>query len=717
MQWISHQCYKCLSVLILIFYLGSAQAQEYNFQELRARVVSQKSMPLAAASSLKHWVDTQQDNGSWADMPYGDVELNGKLEHNHLYRLWQLAAASSDSTHIYYKRTSLKNAVKKGLAFWQQSETKDRNWWFNKIYFPQRLGELLIFMRAFEGFIPKTSSTGIDEASLLSTFAPSRIDEITAHGAGANAVDIALHYVYRGLLTEDKALLEATTTKLDSTLTDNIKEDLMYQDHGPQVMIASYGPVYCEGLMRLASYLAGSPAAFDIQSKNFRTVLDFIRETQLSSIRGQSWDFNTLGRGVSRYNAMYAQLPYLKTLANQIDPKHKATYLNALGRLSAKYPPHYKVRAFNKHYWASDYTQHARKAFLFTIRNTSSRTVEAETGNGENLKANYFSYGANFISVDGTEYTNIMPLWDWAMLPGTTFPYTETFAERKHWGFNYGATTFVGGVSDGMYGASVLALKEAGIKAKKSWFMFDKAIVCLGAGIADSSGRNVRTTINQAWKASPLYYAEGDAPDTPQGSSKKASAQQSSNLNYIRHGNIAYYIMDNSKVKFSIQNKTAAWTSINTLVDSTKTETGEVFSLWIDHGKNPKEATYNYMLVPHTDAKQDATAFDPATIQLIENTAHLQAVYHQELNMYQAVFHKAGSMEYKDLKLTVNKPCALLLKEDTIVSISDPSQRYSDIKLSVETTSHKYTKVIELPSEHGRKGASVTRHLKSPNTN
>src|SRR5690606_19049269 len=105
----------------------------------------------------------QNFDGSWPDMTYGNIALTDALNNNHIQRLWHLAAACTRLDHIKYKDSGYKNAVKNGLQFWYDSKSNDANWWFNKIYFPQRLGEILIFMRAFDGFIPQTSSVGIDE--------------------------------------------------------------------------------------------------------------------------------------------------------------------------------------------------------------------------------------------------------------------------------------------------------------------------------------------------------------------------------------------------------------------------------------------------------------------------------------------------------------------------------------------------------------------------
>lgn len=696
-----------LFCLAFVFTSIDIQAQVYDFQLLRDRVFTSQNTNLADNATMDNWVSKQNADGSWSDLRYGNLSTSVLVTDNHVSRLWNLAAACSKSNHTKYNQATYKDAVKRGLQFWYTSNTKDPNWWFNTIFFPQKLGELLIFMRVFDGYIPKTVSSGIDEPEIISLFSPTAISDITSHGMGANAIDIGLHYVYRGLLTEDGALLDGTKNKLESILAENIKGDLIYQDHGPQIMTASYGWVFCDGLVRLASFLANSPAAFNTTSVNFSTVLRFIRETQISSTRGTLWDFSVMGRGVSRFNGLNARLNYLQYLADFVDPDNKTEYLDALSRLKGTNPANYKVREFNKHYWASDYTQHSRNNYLFTVRNTSKRTVEAESGNGENLKANYFSYGANFISIDGNEYTNIMPVWDWSMIPGTTFPYITSFPTRAEWGTNYGVNSFVGGVSDGINGASVLNLTKAGIQAKKSWFFFDDEIVCLGAGIMDTSNRDVRTTINQSWMSASSYScAVGSTIETAQSTS--SSTYNSTNLKYIRNGKIGYYFPNQGNVKYTMKSQSGTWSSINSLVGSTTPQSGNVFSLWLDHGNNPTNATYSYIVVPGIDSPQKAQSYDASAIEIIQNSAAIQAVYHKTLDQLQVIFHQVGTVTVGDKSVRVDAPCALLFKKGSLVTVADPFQTRSTISVTITANGTPHTKVIALPTSADLKGSSAT---------
>lgn len=690
------------------------QNTTFNYPQLIDQIRLSQATNIKDNGTMDAWVNTMTPDGKWTQFTYGTLTTSTgtNTTDNHIIRLWHLAAAVSKTGHARYNNQSYKDALKKGLEFWHASKTTDPNWWYNRIYFPQKIGEILIFLREFEDFIPQTSAAGIDQPELMTLFVPQAINDITAHGTGANATDIGLHYVYRGLLTADSALLVGTRNRLELILADNIKGDMVYHDHGPQIQISSYGWVFCDGIIRLASYLSGSPAAFDINSPNFSQVVRFIRETQIASIRGTSWDFSVMGRAVSRVNALNANLNYLQRMADSIDPDNAGYYRDVLERLKGNQPANYKVESFNKHYWVSDYTQHSRPGYLFTVRNVSTRTVEAETGNGENLRAHYFSHGATFISVDGNEYKNIMPYWDWAMIPGTTFPHTTSFPTRPQWGVNYGATTFVGGVSDGINGASVLNLSKSGITAKKSWFFFDDEIVCLGAGINDASNRNVRTTINQTKMETPSYHKQTTSTSETM---HTVSSQVYSNeqLKYIRQGKVAYFFPDQGNVKYTMRTQSGAWRDINNTLSAT-IESGYVFSLWFDHGNNPTDATYSYVVVPGIDTEAKANQYSMEKIEILENTSTLQAVVNRDMNLVQAIFHNAGTLQIGNRSITVNRPCALMIRNGSVVTISDPTQSNSLITVTIESEGKEYRKFVSLPTSTSEKGSSVSVDFEIP---
>lgn len=676
---------------------GCANAQEFDFPSLLSDV--QKIIWKANDGNGATWVEQQNDDGSWSDLSYTS-KTNVTNSQNHMWRLYQIAQSCTESTKEHYNDSAYVRALKLGLAYWHDHIALDNNWWYNEIYYPQKLGEVMIMMRNLDSRLPLSSDSELSEADLLTLFTPRSNSKLLSHGTGANAFDIALHYVYRGILKADGTILEGVVSTLEPTLTENITADLTYQDHGPQLQIASYAFVFCNNLIKLSQLLANTPAAFNTQSSNFSKVLHFIRDVQIPSIRGQYWDYSVVGRAISRPNSTKGGLGYLQTLAEVIDTANASYYYDAMARFKGEKPPDYNVAEFHKHYWASDYTQHARQNYLFTVRNVSTRTVESEEGNNENLKGNYLSYGANFISVDGDEYYNIMPVWDWSMIPGTTIKYTTKFRNRADWGVNYGNTSFVGGVSDGIYGATVLDQNIDGVTAKKSWFFFDDEVVCLGAGIR---GNDVRTTVNQCFYEGPVSYVTDD-DDNIQKQSISSSVNAETSLRWLRHGKVSYYFPEAGNVKFTMKSQSGSWYDINKGY-STSVVSKYIFKLWFDHG-NCSNADYAYVVVPETDSDEASIAYNVSKIHIIQNDASVQAVYNSSLDLLQAVFYSEGSISYKDRVLSVNQPCAILL-QDSLLTIADPGQLQSNIKVDLTVNGENLTKYIFLP--YGEEKGSSTQ--------
>ena len=91
------------------------------------------------------------------------------------------------------------------------------------------------------------------------------------------------------------------------------------------------------------------------------------------------------------------------------------------------------------------HTVHHRPGFSLDIRTWSSRTENAECVNKENLLGAHLADGAAYLYVDGTEYVDIFPSWDWRKVPGVLA--RQQHAVRPVCQFeSLGSAQFVGGV-------------------------------------------------------------------------------------------------------------------------------------------------------------------------------------------------------------------------------------------------------------------------------
>ncbi|HEY8896252.1 MAG TPA: polysaccharide lyase family 8 super-sandwich domain-containing protein [Niastella sp.] len=643
------------------------------FDTILARVYAdlKRTVTPAQAKAIAKQLTAMRADGSWPDIDYASTAITTWQPGTHLARLQDFATACAQQADVpgWYK--TLYPAIVAGLRYWYAKDPKSGNWWHNEIRSPQAIGEILITMRFAADRLPASL-----EDSLITRMQRGNIIKMT----GANKLDVAIHFLYRALLTGNDKLMDTAVQQafqpVQFTTEEGLQHDYSYLQHGPQLQLSSYGAVFLAGEFKVAKYVRGTPYALSDAAQ--QRLSNYLDKTYLRTIRGKYIDFNVEGRGISRPNVLSKQGDAgLLEDARLVDPARSASWFAAMARISGKQPEDYQVEPAHTHFWRADYTMHNRAAYNFNVRLVSTRTNRTESGNKENLYGRYLPDGSTNIQVKGDEYYNIMPLWEWDKIPGTTSAdHAEDVLMDKFWG-ELGSTSFAGGVSDSIYGATAYDMNYDGVKAKKAWFFFDNEVVCLGAGINGTGNNPVVTTLNQCWLNGNVQVDK-----------KKLSAgkqQDVTNPSYIWHNDLGFYFPGGGNVVVSTAEQKGNWYHINN--SHSKNEiTGNVFKLWFNHGAAPVNGKYAYVVVP---GKPEAIKTSMDQVKIIANTDVMQAVKHLGLNMLQVVFYQPGTLTDGDLIVTVDKPCVVLLKKingkNIPVSIADPSQTAAKVTLTVKT--------------------------------
>jgi chondroitin AC lyase len=118
----------------------------------------------------------------------------------------------------------------------------------------------------------------------------------------------------------------------------------------------------------------------------------------------------------------------------------------------------------------------------------------------------------------------------------------------------------------------------------------------------------------------------------------------------------------------------------------------DMFKLWIDHGKQPADESYEYIVVPATTVSKLEES--SRNIEILSNTRELQAVKHIGLQILQAVFYKAGTIQVSEkLKLVCDNPGIVMLKLNgekvTEISVADPNRELGKFHLSISLKAEK----------------------------
>lgn len=678
-RWLLGACLALLTVF-------SAKADTTVFQQIIDNVVSRELATTgisSAVSSTRSYMSSIQSDGSWSDIEYSSTAQTNWAPITHLDRLKAMAVAYIADGSSLKGDTTLYNDIVNGLNYWYTKKPTSTNWYMYEIGWPQRMGVILCLLRHGEKQVPASTEKNILTWQKSISKGP---NQSGSQGTGANKMDIALQWIYRTALQEDKTNLDFAVNQFFLPIKFNsgegLQTDYSYLQHGMQLYAGGYGGSVLTATIKVVYYLEGTSYAEQGDYMNY--ISNFVRLGYLPSVRGQYMSFNNVGRSVANKSGMSrTSFASITTALEQLDPSNATAFHNATQRLQGKAAASYGIDDFHRHYWRADYTVHQRAGYNIDVRTASTRTLRCENGNGANLKGYFMTEGGTWISQSGTEYADLPVAWDWAHLPGTTVPAVSSIPQPSQWGTS-GQSTFTGGVSDGLYGAMTYKMNNTeysiNTQANKSWFFFDNEVVCMGAGIKSSNSSNVHTTINQC-------LLNGDVvTETSAGTGDTLSTGTHSSLAdvaWVNHDNITYHFPAGGSLKINNTTQSGTWKSIDSANSDTNTYTKNVFKMWLDHGNKPSAASYVYYIVPNT--QNIAAAKEKTDSLTLVNTDSVQAVYNHTLNMVQAIFYKAAKLTVGNVEVSATAPCAAMFANVNTSSVkayvSDPSYSLDSLTL------------------------------------
>ncbi|MBT9484364.1 polysaccharide lyase family 8 super-sandwich domain-containing protein [Sediminibacterium sp.] len=641
-------------------------------------------------NSVTTILSTQATNGSWPDINYADQSQTNWQPGIHWDRISLFARAYSRVGSSYNGSTVLRQAIINGMNYWLSLSPAptSTNWYMLSISLPENIGNALVAMRY--GSQPISNEL---ETSLIAWMVKGLPITQSPAKDGSNLTDVAQHYVARACLTQNQTLLQQTISLVSNSLVitgnnggnigEGLQADNTFTAHGPQLYLYGYGTELVSGVSNIANYVTGTSYAFP--ADKIALLSNFVRGSYLKATRGMYHDFNAFNRQISRPNDGKPN-QYIVRNAKGVDLlQYASEYDAAVSRINGSKPASYLVNPEHLHFWRTDYTVHHRPAYMFGLRSVSTRTVKSENGNGENLKGFYMTEGANYIAVNGDEYYNIYPVWEWNKIPGTTVPEITNYPLRAQWGVNFGTSAFVGGVSDGQFGASAYAMNDYNTTAKKGWFFFNDEVVCLGAGITSTAAEAINTTLNQCLLDGDVNVKTNTGTQTL----ANGNRQYAGNLQWAHHDNVGYFFPQGGTVRLSNQAQTGTQKSINTSYSSNLIAK-DVFKLWLQHGVKPSNSNYAYIVTPGKTLS-DMDTYNPSQIEILANDATTQAVYHRGLDMLQIIFYQSGSLTNNGITVSASNPCVLLLKNissaSVAVAIADPNQVASSLVIGFQNQS------------------------------
>jgi chondroitin AC lyase len=622
-------------------------------------------------SEAQKYIDELRADGSWADIDYTNKtsSANGRLWDPYiaLYRMLAMAQAYGNAEHPLYGSQTLINALNKALIYWDLADPTCTNWWETEIGESIAMGRITVFVGG------QLSPEALESAYKHNT---GKLEAIGANGAWRTQ-----NYLYEVLSKRDHDGIRAGMTTMANSLSvdevgsseESVQVDSSFWCHGSLLYSEGYGMSLFNSVAIWADAARGTEFALNREQLDMIAfyILDGTRWMMRDEIGMMYLGYRPAStiKGVTSYSADFIEPLEMMV---RTDAYNGVEYLKLLNNI--KGATNSNGLEGNKYFWRSDYGSHMRDTYGIMNRQSSTRTITGEYRStfrpsiGNEIYWN--SAGATSIFVNGDEYNSIVPAFDWLHYPGVTAPYVKIGTA----GMPRNKASFVGGVTDGMYGANVQTQDFGGSTAKKGYFYFDDEMVALGADIASALEVPVHTTINQA-AARANASVNGNKLELDSGDVKM------SNTTWAYNDEIGYVFPTPTDIVAANKKQSSYYIGEDPIVK-------DVFTLYVDHGTAPQQGNYEYIVVPAQSSDAVKRYAEQIPVTILHNDGKIQAVRHNGLKLTQAIFYEAGTLDLGNGQtLTVDQPALVLLDQSGVspkFTVSNPNK--SGLIVKVEWT-------------------------------
>ncbi len=260
-----------------------------------------------------------------------------------------------------------------------------------------------------------------------------------------------------------------------------------------------------------------------------------------------------------------------------------------------------------------------RADWMVTLKGYTTDVWGSEIYVKDNRYGRYQSYGSVQIMGKGNPVSRagsgfVQEGWDWNRLPGTTtihLPFELLDSPLKGTTMAHSKENFSGSSSlEGKNGMFAMKLMERDYKnftpdfvARKSVFCFDNRMICLGTGITNSNADYPTETT--------LFQTKYNGVDSKVGKGAYWLHDGYDNYYHVVDGTVRSQVAEQE----SRHEKTRAVTK------------GKFSSAWIEHGKAPKDGTYEYMVLIQPSATDLDEVRKTPTYEVLQRNQTAHVVY------------------------------------------------------------------------------------------
>ena len=625
----------------------------------------------------------------------------------------------------YYKKEEIKTQVIDALDWLYDNAYHENlpelgNWWQWEIGIPKKLNEILAIMY---DEVPKDKKIKYLKVSQYfqpyakwSAFSPSASYSSAPHkriSTGGNRIDTSLICFIRGVLMEDRTqILDGLNSVAEVgkivTEKDGFYKDGSFVQHDNVAYNGTYATVLFDGLGMILELIDGTE--FKIESPEINNIYDSILKGYSYLMINGGVNDSVSGRSISRDNSseiergrdlvssitllsskapkeyrndLYSMIKkivldnnFYSVIKKESKPKIKNILENIMADENIK---PLKVEG-TKIFGAMDravYTNSKEGKVVLSMH--SNRIANYETMNEENLKGWYTGDGMTYIyGKDSSSFVEFWPTVDMYHLSGVTNSINkmENKAGERREKPTVSPKKFVGGVETGdvaFVGMDFISWNNK-TTAKKSWLMIDGAVLALGSNITSTDGEIHTTIDNRILKKGKIYI---DGKELNKNFTIKDPKNISINFNEnYPNENIGYKIINSPELNINFTENKGSWKDIGGTLDTEIVK--QYFSVYLNHGKDPKDETYAYVILPMF-SKEEVENYDTSRfkIEKLDDKAHI--VRDTKTDIVAINFWNAGENEFEGIK--TKYPLSIIKdeKDGTLkLYVSDPTQAQNE---------------------------------------
>lgn len=723
--------FKCLLFLTLIAIQSKLEARtDFNCEALRLRWYDfltggqydpsdeqiRAKLDLLSKNTATYWEngfvsDTTARKTLWKDLDYrksADITTS-------YTRLYTMALTYKSRGTSFYHNQELKTAILRSLEWLYQNHFNlgitvprtggDHNWWDFRIGSPEKLNNIMVLL--YDDIAPQWRASFIKTINHMTP----DVDNYT----GANLVWISRIMAVSGILAKNPQRIDYAISSLRPVFDFVQKGDGFYEDgsfiqHNKHPYSAGYGVSLVSSLAELIYLFPVIPDKMPLSNNIYQWIN---RSYQPIVYRGGIMSA-LMGREVARHNVNEHNRAKMLTeaiilLAQQADTAVAGelmalakTYLLAQDDryglssitlicfsqaiLQNKNIKPFKGKPMYRQFASMDRAVQQETDYAFLLSMHSSRIYNFESINEENLKGWHLSDGMTYLyNADTKQFEdNFWSTVDYQHLPGTTTLEESTAQTNK-----VSSRSWVGGVGlEDRFGLSGMDLNpyNTTLEAKKSWFMFDREIICLGAAITNKDHKNVFTTIEQRKLDNGnenIFTLDGKIIPTTLEALDQKDIRWMHLSGKSDGGAIGYYFPEKIDLHIRRTAQTGRWSEIRSGTDKTL-QRRYYLKAWKDHGDHDQDLNqdvnrYAYVLLPGYSVAQVASYAKKPRTDILSNTGSLQAVRNQQLGLTAANFWEE---QYRELMLdgkvylSCDKRASVMIREtpETVsFAIADPT--------------------------------------------